>query len=133
MTIDRHHLLECILWPNGDGTFRKIINQYKRLEELGIYDDFKMTIPIEHRLHQVMHREFNKGTIYDQTGERGYMYGRRDDKHPRWKGGVAHIQVLYKRALKRYKAGDISEEEMQTYRDALSEFRRNKKATSSTP
>ena len=44
MILHRHHLLEIILWPNNDGTFTKIINSKKRLEELGIYDDYKLCI-----------------------------------------------------------------------------------------
>ena len=80
--IDRHHLLECILWPNGDGTFRKIINRAKRLEELGIYDDYKLTIPIEHRAHSTMHRAFEKGTEYEMVGDKHPMYGVRGKDHP---------------------------------------------------
>lgn len=33
-TIDRHHLLEIILWPNEDGTFTEIENSAARLKEL---------------------------------------------------------------------------------------------------
>lgn len=51
----RHHLLEIILWPNSDGTFRKILNSKKRLKELGIYDDWKLTITIPADEHSRMH------------------------------------------------------------------------------
>lgn len=54
-TIDRHHLLEIILWPNNDGTFRTIHNSATRLKELGIYDDFKMTIPLTRSEHSKLH------------------------------------------------------------------------------
>ena len=55
MRMDRHHLLEIILWPNSDGTFRKIINTGKRLRELGIYYDWKLTITIPADKHSRMH------------------------------------------------------------------------------
>lgn len=55
MQIDRHHLLEIILWPNDDGTFRRIINSEKRLRELGIYDDFKLTIKLTKSEHTTLH------------------------------------------------------------------------------
>lgn len=158
--IDRHHLLECILWPNGNGTFRKIINRAKRLEELGIYDDLKMTIPIDHNLHQIMHREFEKGTEYerDLSGENNPMYGKRHtddairkmcenrprlygennpmygrgylfegDRGPNWKGDDATPSGLYNRAKKLYKAGKITEEEFQPYRDLWAEDQRRRK------
>ena len=80
--IDRHHLLECILWPNGDGTFRKIVNTQKRLEELGVYDEWKLVIPIEHNAHSTMHHKFKKGTEYERSGEKAPMYGRTGEKAP---------------------------------------------------
>lgn len=76
MKIDQHHLLECILWPNGDGTFRKIINTADRLKELGVYNDYKLTIPIEHGAHTAMHIEFKKGTSYEWAGKNHPMYGK---------------------------------------------------------
>lgn len=150
MTIDRHHLLECILWPNGDGTFRKIINTGKRLDELGVYKDYKLTIPIEHRTHMIMHAEFKKGTEYELSGERNGMYGRTGDKNPMyrkgnliagekngmygrdvsrekapsWKGDKVGIQGAYVRAKKLYKSGRITEEEFQQFRDAWAEYQK---------
>jgi hypothetical protein len=142
--VDKHHLLECILWPNGDGTYRKIINRAKRLKELGIYGKSKMTIPIERRLHQTMHREFEKGTEYERTGEnasmygmtgekapmygrtgdKNPMYGRTGRKHPMWKGDNVEKAGAYRRALKLYKEGKISEEELQPYRDEWIEYKK---------
>lgn len=55
-TIDRHHLLEIIYWPNEDGSFTKIINSADRLKELGIYDDWKMTILLTKCEHSTLHR-----------------------------------------------------------------------------
>lgn len=80
--IDRHHLLECILWPNGDGTFRKIVNKAKKLKELGVYKDFKLTIPIDHSIHQTMHWEFERNTEYERAGDKHAMHGRTGDKNP---------------------------------------------------
>ena len=153
--IERHHLLECILWPNGDGTFRKIINRAKRLQDLGIYDDYKLTIPLDKSTHQTLHREFEKGTEYERIGEKcgmygvkgknhpasrlvgeknpwygkGYlmsgdkhpMYGRTGEKAPGWKGDDVGPSGLYRRQLKRYKAGEITESEFQQFSDAYHE------------
>ena len=53
--------------------------------------------------------------------------GRKGNLSTSWKGNDVKAGTRYRRALKLYKAGDISEEEMQVYREALNEFRRNKK------
>lgn len=124
---DRHHLLECILWPNGDGTFRKIINTQKRLESLGIYDDYKMTISIDRSIHQIMHAEFKKGTEYSREGDKHPLYGRTGENHQGWKGDKVTISGMYHRANKLYKSGEITEEEFQPYRDAWSEYIRERK------
>lgn len=154
MRIDRHHLLECILWPNGDGTYRKIVNRAKRLEELGVYDDWKLTIPIDYSLHQSMHREFEKGTEYERIGEKAPMYGKgylisgnknpmygrtgdkcpmygkgyliSGDKSPSWKGDNVGPAGAYQRAKNLYKAGEITEEEFQPYRDAWIEYKKSR-------
>ena len=115
--IEQHHLLECILWPNGDGTFRKIINTWKRLDELGIYKDYKLTIPLESSIHKTMHNEFKRGTEYSNEGINNPMYGRSEEKNPYWKGDNVLPFTLYRRASKRYKRGEISEEEFQKFRD----------------
>lgn len=130
--IDRHHLLECILWPNGDGTFRKIINSAKRLKDLGIYDDYKLTIPIERSLHQNMHREFEKGTEYSFEGKNNPMYGRTGDKHPmygrtgdkcgKWKGDNVGPQQKKRRAKRDFKNGNITEEELRLAMDEWNKF-----------
>ena len=148
--IDRHHLLECILWPNGDGTFRKIINTQDRLRELGIYDEYKLTIPIEHGAHNTMHIRFKIGTEYELSGDKAPMYGRTGDKHPtygrtgsknpmygkrsdlspRWKGDNAGPMGMYKRAKKLYQSGQMTEEEFQPFRDAQTEYQRQRKKRS---
>lgn len=90
--IDRHHLLEIILWPNGYGTFRTILNSRKQLKELGIYDDFKLTIPLTHSEHMSLHHKDNKhfyrkhhskdtrkkisDAMKYRTGNRNPMYGK---------------------------------------------------------
>lgn len=51
----RHHLLEIILWPNIDGTFTEIRNTQKRLKDLGIYNDYKLTIIISRSEHAALH------------------------------------------------------------------------------
>lgn len=65
-TLVRHHLLECILWPNGDGTFRTINNSMANLKELGIYYDYKLCIIITNSEHWALHHA--AGTIdYDKV------------------------------------------------------------------
>lgn len=59
MDIVRHHLLEIILWPNEDGTFTEIRNSAKRLTELGIYKDYKLTIVMNRSEHSSMHMKNN--------------------------------------------------------------------------
>lgn len=65
MRIERHHILEIILWPNEDGTFRTILNSMQRLKELGIYNDFKMTIPLTKSEHTKLHHAGK--TVSDET------------------------------------------------------------------
>lgn len=62
MKMHRHHLLEIILWPNEDGTFRQIINDCRRLKELGIYNDYKLTILIDAKTHSRLHAAFPSAT-----------------------------------------------------------------------
>ena len=80
-TIVRHHLLELILWPNGDGTFREIVNSSERLKELGIYNDFKLTIEITCLEHNRLHRK----------GRPAYNRGIPSTKEARLKNSLAHI------------------------------------------
>lgn len=54
----QHHLLELLLWPNADGSFRKICNTADRLKELGIYDDYKLCIPLTNSEHVRLHNNF---------------------------------------------------------------------------
>ena len=46
------------MWPNEDGTFRQIINDEQRLKNLGIYNDYKLTILIDSRTHNILHNMF---------------------------------------------------------------------------
>ena len=125
----------------------------KRLDELGIYDDYKLTIPIEHSTHMTMHAEFKKGTEYELSGEKNGMYGMTGDKNPMhgkghliagekngmygrdvsreksptWKGDKAGPSGIYMRALKLYKSGQITDEEFQPFRDIWNEYKRLKR------
>lgn len=54
--IVRHHLLELILWPNKDGTFKEIKHTANDLRKLGIYDDFKLTIEMTRGEHCSLHK-----------------------------------------------------------------------------
>ena len=87
--MDRHHLLQIILWPNGDGTYRTILNSRERLKELNIYNDFKMTITITHQQHMDLHNKYRsdetKKLLHDRlSGINNPMYG----KEP-WNKGKA--------------------------------------------
>ena len=63
-TIVRHHLLELILWPKDDGSFIEINNSAKRLKELGIYDDFKLTIQMTSSEHTTFHNKARKNNYW---------------------------------------------------------------------
>lgn len=69
-------------------------------------------------------------------GEKNPMYGkwylREGEKNPHWKGYDVCIPHAYMRALKLYKAGEITEYELQQYRDQLQEFRRQRKIAKKT-
>lgn len=95
-TIDRHHLLEIILWPNEDGTFREIRNSAERLKELGIYDDYRMTIELtrsEHsRLHAkgLKHSEAYKDKMSaTMKGKNNHFYGKNHTKESKAKMSAA--------------------------------------------
>ena len=113
MKMDRHHLLEIILWPNGDGTFREIRNSRARLKELGIYNDWKMCIEIpcdEHaRLHNRGDRNnmFNKSLVWSDESKNKLSESIRGSKHPlygktkelssNWKGNDASYKTKKRR------------------------------------
>lgn len=80
--------------------------------------------------NQVENMNFDEAKS-NRSGENHPLYGKSPDKCPRWKGDNVVPSGAYKRAKKLYKAGKITEEEFQQYRNALMEFRRNKKSTSS--
>ena len=86
-TLVRHHLLECILWPNGDGTFRTINNSMDRLIELGIYYDYKLCITITNSEHWSLHHaagtiDYNKVAKNTKEAMKSVDY----DKLAYWKG-----------------------------------------------
>ena len=99
MKMDRHHLLEIILWPNEDGTFREIRNSRARLKELGIYDDWKMCIKIPHGEHISLHQKGNGNSCFGRCGDKSPMYGKSGElsptfgmtkeRNPAWKGDMA--------------------------------------------
>ena len=60
--------------------------------------------------------------MYGRTGEKCPSYGRTGDKSPSWKGDKVSPKRVYRRALKLYKAGLISESELQKYRDARRQY-----------
>lgn len=119
-TIDRHHLLEIILWPNEDGSFTQISNSVARLKELGIYDDYKMTIPLtrsEHRkLHNLSMSESHRNKI------REAMKGKRaGKKHPLYGKPCSYVtKRKISESMKGKSRGPMSEE----HRKKLSEARK---------
>ena len=52
----KHHLLELILWPNGDGTYRKINHTADELKAMGIYQPNIMTIELTRSEHCILHK-----------------------------------------------------------------------------
>ena len=82
MKMDRHHLLEIILWPNEDGTFREIRNSRARLKELGIYDDWKMCIKIPHGEHISLHQKgiYADGELEETATHKKFLLVRQEGK-----------------------------------------------------
>lgn len=64
-------------------------------------------------------------------GGKSYLYGKTGEKHPNWKGDKVGVIGAYVRAKKLYKAGKITEEEFQPYRDAKAEYIRTRRSKSS--
>lgn len=67
-----------------------------------------------------------------RKGERNGKYGKgiliSGDKNPNWKGDHVTVSTQYVRAKRLYKAGKITEEELQPYRDLVAEEHRRRKA-----
>lgn len=53
-----------------------------------------------------------------------FMKGKVDDLAPTWKGEHAGVQAKYKRGLRDFRSGKITEEELQPLRDAWIEYKR---------
>ena len=91
-TLVRHHLLECILWPNTNGTFRIINNSAERLIELGIYYDYKLCITITNSEHWKLHHAsgtFSFGKEFRDKVSKATKAGMKKvpkDKLAYWKG-----------------------------------------------
>lgn len=79
--------------------------------------------------NQVENMNFDEAKS-NRSGENHPLYGKTGNMISWWKGDNVGPSGAYKRARKLYKVGEITEEEFQQYRDALKEFRRNKKSTS---
>lgn len=60
MTKVRHHLLEIILWPNNEGSFKTILNSASKLKDMGIYDAH-LTIEMTRSEHGKLHGQYLKG------------------------------------------------------------------------
>ena len=110
MRMHRHHLLEIILWPNSDGTFSKILNSKKRLRELGIYDDWKLTITIPADEHIRMHSHNRTDEYWNKvsqaisialSGEKNAMYGKKHSAEAKRKMSKAKIGHSVSDATKR--------------------------------
>lgn len=62
-----------------------------------------------------------------RSGEKCNVYGRRGDNATAWKGDNVKPGTLYYRALKKFKRGEITEDELQPYRDTWNEYRKSKR------
>ena len=54
------------------------------------------------------------------------------ENNPNWKGNDVEAAGAYRRALKQYNDGNITEEEFQPYRDGWAEYRRQRKIAKKT-
>jgi len=105
--IIRHHLLEIILWPNGDGTFRKIVNTQARLRELGIYDDWKLTIKMTRSEHLRLHAtnysdetkqkmsESGKKRVWTDAIKKKISYSKLGKKRGQWFNDGIHETLAF--------------------------------------
>lgn len=69
--------------------------------------------------------DHNRLHAFTRVGEKSNMFGITRDKHPAWKGDKVGPCGLYHRVLKLYRHGKISEDELQSSRDELQEYRRS--------
>lgn len=86
-TIVRHHLLECILWPQENGKFKIINNSMQKLIDLGIYYDYKLCIEITNSEHWKLHHragsiDYNKVSKNTKEAMKKVSY----EKLAYWKG-----------------------------------------------
>lgn len=121
-TIIRHHLLEIILWPNDDGTFRTILNSADRLKELGIYNDHRLTITMTQSEHSTLHgtnrseatrKKLSASMKSAMIGERNPMYGQTRSEETRKK-----ISKSLKGRTPSNKGKTMSAEQKQKIREA---------------
>jgi hypothetical protein len=87
--------------------------------------------------HKKWHHKWNGNPMKGRTGDKNPMYGRTCEQYPqirksgdkngRWKGDKVGPIGMYKRALKLYRSGQITEEEFQTYRDMKAEYLRSRR------
>lgn len=71
--------------------------------------------------------EHNSLHAFTRVSEKCPMFGRRMENHPGWKGDSASIQSKYKRGLKLFRAGKISEDELQILRNMWIEYKKMRK------
>lgn len=144
---DLHHRKEVETLDDGSVVLRSM----KELKELGLYfhRSAEELIFLKHTEHMSLHNKgkkrsaetrskISKGMKGKFIGDKSPLYGKkcstetrakmseahRGEKCYKWKGDDVGIQGKYIRAKKLFKKGLISEEEFQTYRDRLSEYRR---------
>lgn len=142
MRKDRHHLLEIILWPKADGTFRTILNTKERLKELGIYNDYKMTIPLTKSEHMKLHgenqsdehkkenSEANKGRKLSAESRKKMSEAKKGEKHPLY--GKTHSaetkrKMSNSRKGKHWKLSEETKKKMSEARKAVWQRRKSTK------
>jgi hypothetical protein len=76
--------------------------------------------------HIRLHAKFDMHS--SRFGAKNGWYAIYEDKHPKWVGDKACPSAKYKRALKKFKRGEITEDELQTYRALVHEYNVNNRA-----
>ena len=71
--------------------------------------------------------EHNRLHACTRVGEKCNVYGRKGDRATAWKGDNIKPGTAYYRALRKFRRSEITEEQLQPYRDSWNQYRKERK------